>query len=82
MPENVDPSLCTHIIYAFAKMSGNRLAPYEWNDENTAWSTGMYEILSHRSVLFQQDFVLTLCRLCVIYFKKGALFTSKFLVTL
>ena len=43
LPENVDPSLCTHIIYAFATMSANRLAAYEWNDEDTAWSSGMYE---------------------------------------
>ncbi|KAK2180319.1 hypothetical protein NP493_450g02061 [Ridgeia piscesae] len=54
LPENVDPSLCTHIIYAFATMSGNRLAAYEWNDEDTAWSTGMYETSSPRPV--------TLCR--------------------
>ena len=41
LPEDVDPSLCSHVIYAFASMSGNRLTPYEWNDENTDWSTGM-----------------------------------------
>ncbi|XP_028402554.1 chitotriosidase-1-like isoform X2 [Dendronephthya gigantea] len=33
-PEDVDPSLCTHVIYAFAKIgNGNKLAPYEWNDD-------------------------------------------------
>eukprot|EP00105_Crassostrea_gigas_P040449 XP_019924597.1 PREDICTED: probable chitinase 3 [Crassostrea gigas] len=42
-PENVDPTLCTHIIYAFAKMNGNHLAPFEWNDESTPWMKGMYE---------------------------------------
>jgi hypothetical protein len=40
-PENVDPSLCTHIIYAFAKMVGNHLAAFEWNDESTPWMKGM-----------------------------------------
>lgn len=40
-PENVDPTLCTHIIYAFAKMNGNHLAPFEWNDESTPWMKGM-----------------------------------------
>ncbi len=43
MPENVDPHLCTHIIYAFAKLDGGLLTAYEWNDENTDWSKGMYQ---------------------------------------
>ncbi|XP_025081745.1 acidic mammalian chitinase-like [Pomacea canaliculata] len=43
MPENIDPSLCTHAIYAFAKLIGNHLAPFEWNDDNTDWSVGLYE---------------------------------------
>ena len=41
-PENVDPSICTHIIYAFAKMTNYKLAAFEWNDEDTDWSIGMY----------------------------------------
>ena len=32
LPSNIDPQLCTHIIYAFASMSGNQLATSEWND--------------------------------------------------
>ncbi len=33
-PENVDPSLCTHVIYAFAKIGeGHTLVKFEWNDE-------------------------------------------------
>lgn len=42
-PENIDPSLCTHLVYAFAKLNGNKLMAYEWNDDSTDWSTGMYE---------------------------------------
>ncbi|XP_048760347.1 chitotriosidase-1-like [Ostrea edulis] len=42
-PENVDPTLCTHLVYTFAKLNGNRLSPYEWNDESTPWMKGMYE---------------------------------------
>ncbi|KAI8496460.1 Endochitinase 1 [Branchiostoma belcheri] len=42
-PEDIDPALCTHVIYAFAKMVNYQLAPFEWNDDNTDWSTGMYE---------------------------------------
>nr|XP_014341447.1 PREDICTED: acidic mammalian chitinase-like [Latimeria chalumnae] len=33
MPENVDPCMCTHLIYAFASMSNHEIAPYEWNDD-------------------------------------------------
>jgi len=39
-PEDIDPHLCTHIIYAFAEVTGNTITPYEWNDESTDWSTG------------------------------------------
>ncbi|KAJ8319360.1 hypothetical protein KUTeg_004451 [Tegillarca granosa] len=43
LPENIDPNLCTHIIYSFAKLENNVLKAYEWNDESTSWSKGMYE---------------------------------------
>ncbi|CAG5128893.1 unnamed protein product, partial [Candidula unifasciata] len=43
LPENIDPQLCTHIHYAFAKLDNSELAPYEWNDESTPWMVGMYE---------------------------------------
>ncbi|KAE8623449.1 hypothetical protein XENTR_v10005612 [Xenopus tropicalis] len=33
MPGNIDPKLCTHLIYAFATMNSNKIAPYEWNDD-------------------------------------------------
>ncbi|NXG70281.1 CHIA chitinase, partial [Baryphthengus martii] len=32
-PENIDPCLCDHLIYAFAGMSNNEITTYEWNDE-------------------------------------------------
>ncbi|KFO55021.1 Acidic mammalian chitinase, partial [Corvus brachyrhynchos] len=32
-PENVDPCLCNHLIYAFAGMNNNEITTYEWNDE-------------------------------------------------
>jgi chitinase len=41
-PESIDPQLCTHYVYAFAKLNGNQLAPFEWNDDDTDWSKGMY----------------------------------------
>ncbi|KAL2104018.1 hypothetical protein ACEWY4_000886 [Coilia grayii] len=34
LPENVDPNLCTHLIYAFSIINhANQLVTYEWNDE-------------------------------------------------
>ncbi|KAJ8265113.1 hypothetical protein COCON_G00142120 [Conger conger] len=34
MPANVDPFLCTHLIYAFSVINyANELVTYEWNDE-------------------------------------------------
>ena len=33
--EDVDPFLCTHIMYAFGKVVGNTIDAYEWNDKGT-----------------------------------------------
>ncbi|KAM7405058.1 hypothetical protein PAMP_012347 [Pampus punctatissimus] len=34
LPDNVDPHLCTHLIYAFSVISpSNELIQYEWNDD-------------------------------------------------
>ncbi|XP_068184124.1 acidic mammalian chitinase-like [Antennarius striatus] len=34
LPDNVDPNLCTHLIYAFAIITpSNDLSTYEWNDD-------------------------------------------------
>ena len=43
MPESIDANLCTHIIFAFGKVVGDTIEPYEWNDESTSWSKGLYE---------------------------------------
>eukprot|EP00794_Sanderia_malayensis_P010199 gene10199-11247_t len=32
-PHNVDPFLCTHLMYSFAKLQDNKIAMYEWNDD-------------------------------------------------
>ena len=33
---DIDPSLCSHVIFAFAEINGedNTLQTYEWNDED------------------------------------------------
>ncbi|XP_077151539.1 acidic mammalian chitinase-like isoform X2 [Ranitomeya variabilis] len=33
MPGDVEPQLCTHLVYAFATMNEHKIAPYEWNDD-------------------------------------------------
>eukprot|EP00106_Octopus_bimaculoides_P006095 XP_014773537.1 PREDICTED: acidic mammalian chitinase-like [Octopus bimaculoides] len=42
LPENIDPSLCTHVIYAFVDISddGRNLTPFNWNDITPG--TGLY----------------------------------------
>uniref|UniRef100_A0A8D0GTA2 GH18 domain-containing protein n=1 Tax=Sphenodon punctatus TaxID=8508 RepID=A0A8D0GTA2_SPHPU len=32
-PENIDPNLCTHLIYAFAGINNHQITTIEWNDE-------------------------------------------------
>ncbi|XP_061486368.1 chitotriosidase-1-like [Rhineura floridana] len=32
-PKNIDPKLCTHLVYAFAGMDNNKITTVEWNDE-------------------------------------------------
>lgn len=33
-PGNIDPFLCTHVIYALATINSfNQISPVEWNDE-------------------------------------------------
>lgn len=44
VPENIDANLCTHIIFSFAKINEESLlTSFEWNDESTEWSIGMYQ---------------------------------------
>jgi hypothetical protein len=31
-PEDIDPCLCTHVIYAFSEMDNNQLTPMEKHD--------------------------------------------------
>lgn len=42
MPEKIDPTICTHIIYAFAKVVDDRIEPYEKNDRDSGSAQGLY----------------------------------------
>jgi len=33
LPANIDPTLCSHVLFAFANISGNQLTTTDWNDE-------------------------------------------------
>ena len=39
LPDKIDGSLCTHLIFAFAKLENNKLVNYEWNDVPPTWDT-------------------------------------------
>jgi chitinase len=43
-PANIDPHLCTHLIYAFAAINTTNfeIKSFEWNDESTEELVGMY----------------------------------------
>ncbi|XP_029975601.1 acidic mammalian chitinase-like [Salarias fasciatus] len=47
LPSDIDPHLCTHLVYAFSIISpSNELATYEWNDEQLYRS---FNALKHRN---------------------------------
>lgn len=39
-PEDIDASLCSHVIFAFAAVKEGKLSFVEWNDESSLTSTG------------------------------------------
>ncbi|MCP9258719.1 Endochitinase [Dirofilaria immitis] len=58
LPQNIPKGLCTHILYAFAKVdqSGTSQA-FEWNDEDTEWSKGMYSRAIAKSAGKRKHFI-------------------------
>ncbi|XP_071870555.1 chitinase 7 [Bombus fervidus] len=43
LPEDIQPDLCTHIIFAFGWLKKNKLTSFESNDETKDGKTGLYE---------------------------------------
>ena len=44
-PNNIDPFLCTHVIYAFATLENHRLAPGQASDIGDGFAPGTFELL-------------------------------------
>ncbi|CAH1391338.1 unnamed protein product [Nezara viridula] len=43
LPEDIDPDLCTHIIFAFGWLKKGKLSSFESNDETKDGKIGLYE---------------------------------------
>ena len=43
LPEDIQPDLCTHIIFAFGWLKKNKLTSFESNDETKDGKIGLYE---------------------------------------
>ncbi len=45
--EDIDPNLCTHIVYGFAMLQNNKIAPYDsWLDLEDDWGLGLSLLLA------------------------------------
>lgn len=42
-PEDIDPTLCTHVVFAFASIEDNKLSASEDNDVGDAFTDGTYD---------------------------------------
>lgn len=42
-PEDIQPDLCTHIIFAFGWLKKNKLTSFESNDDTKDGKVGLYE---------------------------------------
>lgn len=43
MPEDIDPDLCTHVIFAFGWLKKGKLSSFESNDETKDGKVGLYD---------------------------------------
>jgi len=43
LPEDIDPELCTHVIFAFGWLKKGRMSSFESNDESKDGKVGLYD---------------------------------------
>lgn len=43
VPENIDPFICTHIIFAFGWMKNNKVSAFDSTDDNKAGKKGLFQ---------------------------------------
>lgn len=43
VPEDIQPDLCTHVVFAFGWLKKNKLTSFESNDETKDGKIGLYE---------------------------------------
>jgi GH18 family chitinase len=45
--EDINPNLCTHIVYGFAKLENNKITPFDsWLDLEEEWGLGLSLLLA------------------------------------
>lgn len=54
-PENIDPFLCTHLIYAFAFLKNGELRMFEKNDESKPCSFNLSQFLGNKFLTLKID---------------------------
>lgn len=47
LPEDIQPDLCTHIIFAFGWLKKGKLSSFESNDETKDGKTGLYDRINN-----------------------------------
>lgn len=43
VPENIDPFVCTHVIFAFGWMKNNKVSPFDSTDDTKGGKKGLYQ---------------------------------------
>nr|KAG5692679.1 hypothetical protein BaRGS_028479 [Batillaria attramentaria] len=46
-PGDIDPNLCTHLVFSFANLANNQLKPFEWNDIKDYGDGGLYKLFNN-----------------------------------
>uniref|UniRef100_A0A3B4YN23 Acidic mammalian chitinase n=1 Tax=Seriola lalandi dorsalis TaxID=1841481 RepID=A0A3B4YN23_SERLL len=71
MPNDIDPCLCTHLLYAFATIKNGQLATYEWNDvELYSQFNGLKNMNGNLKTLLSKSAHLTFIKSVISFLRK------------